>query len=665
MSFQDKKKIKTLGQVYSPNYVVDYIIDHTLGNFLRTRDDTRINSLKILDPSCGNGVFLLKAFEVLFSHFKPYFNVTNPIEYYKRLIISNHLFGIDIDEIQIITTMKNIGCSSLSLNFRVFDALIPPPNFNHNFDSSKLKKLRTEFNNLYISGKNASVLEEIYTELLQAEELIKRKLIHKLSSDFHFSPEINLMPWDLAFPEVENNFDIIVGNPPWGADLSRYSIKLLKFFETGNQQIDSWSLFIEKSLFALKEGGRLGFIIPNTLLNNENYVSTRKLLLKSCRIIKIINLGENVFPGITQPSMIIIVEKSEFINDNKVEIVRYVSKKAKKKLEENSESLSAVPTISCNQNRFLTNYDYHFDIFSIGYEEIISKIEDDFHFTKIRVKPLADLVDNARGVEINKNGKVVECSSCGWWVSPPTRLNRNSVKSKICPNPKCKMKVTEHDKTEYIVSDDHMQSHKNQPFLAGFQIQRYYLKNHNYIDTTRKGVDYKESRIYQSPKLLLRKTGKGIKAVVDYHHHWVNQVVYIFKLKENSPVTLEYILGILNSKLIQKYFYIKFADPFRQEFPHFTQKKFLTLPIKIPLNQEAILVSTQIGEKAKLLQSRYQKKYFLKDQDQSMIKSNVVRELEQLDSEIIELEEEINELVVKSYHLTPNQQKSVYSITNC
>ncbi|MHA2202511.1 MAG: TaqI-like C-terminal specificity domain-containing protein, partial [Candidatus Hodarchaeales archaeon] len=191
----------------------------------------------------------------------------------------------------------------------------------------------------------------------------------------------------------------------------------------------------------------------------------------------------------------------------------------------------------------------------------------------------------------------------------------------------------------------------------GHQIKRYCIKNHKYIDPTRVGINYKDPALYQGPKLLLRKTGHGIKTAIDYNNRWVNQVVYFFKLKKNVSVTLEYIMGVLNSKLIDKYFFMEFADPFRKDFPHFTQKKFLRLPIKVPITENEFYLVNQVSEKAKTLQSQYQKKYSLLRQS---FQENDLK-IGELDQKIQQLDVEIDELIFKLYEITPDHQKEVFS----
>lgn len=653
MTKRTRLKSKKLGQYYTPTYIVNYIIEQTIGYFLKTSSD-KISSLKILDPACGMGIFLVRALEFLSSHFGQIKKFNESSERIRRKIIADQLYGIDIDPTQIVETQKNLNCLNFNVNLKSFNALIPPPSYSLQFDSSPLEELRLQYKRHYIDGTLTFSSEEEQQCITKIEKRIKKNLTTKLTEEFRISSNIQPIPWETIFPEIKGKFDIIIGNPPWGAGL--FSSDLISSYRVGIQQFDSWSLFIERSLKALNEGGRLGFVIPNTLLLNENYIEVRKFILETCKIIKIVNLGENIFPEITQPCMIIIAEKGLSPPDHKIETIRHIIPKMKGSLKKGNKSLSSLPTISCYQKRFLCD-DYQFNIFSIGYNEFKRMVEKDLYHDKIQVKPLGDFVENARGVELNRNGKIVQCSSCGWWSSPPSRFNTDGIKWKKCPN--CQKEITQNDKTDYIVFDNPQQPERDRPFLVGHHIQRYYIKNHKYIDPARIGINYKDPALYQGPKLLLRKTGYGIRTAIDYENRWVNQVVYLFKLKKNVSVTLEYIMGVLNSKLMDKFFFIEFADPYRQDFPHFTQKKFLRLPIKVPITNNEVTLVNQVGEKAKMLQSQYQRFFSLAQEIES-----IKGERRELNPRILQLEKEIDDLVFKIYRLTPLHKREILSEFN-
>ncbi len=646
------QKIKSYGQFYTPIYIVDFIIENTLGHILRNKSLEETKYIKILDPACGLGIFLVQSVDFLEKRYQNGIDNVNSIDKARKLIIAEQIYGIDIDSSQIKQTQQNLECSLFSTNLKVFNALLPPKESHFQFNTKRLKYLRKLSKKHYIKG-DKTLLEKKQNEIWEIENKVKEELIKELIQKYDLSSEIHPMVWDIVFPEVIGGFDIIIGNPPWGADNSVLTTKVLADYLAGTRQTDTWSLFVERCIKSLKDNGRLGFIIPNTLISNENYQSIREFILKECQIISIINLGENIFPHVTQPCMILILEKGLSNKEKQIEIIQHISSKSLEDLSENRIPLSYIPNVKCLQSRFQNNFDFQFDIFSIGFEKILKRIEKDLNRDQIQVKPLKMIVKNARGVEINKKGRIIQCTKCNWWNPPLLPLNSSGIKHKTCVNPECSNTITEHDKEDYIVFNSPQTLEQDQPFLVGHQVQRYYLHNHLYIDPTRKGINYKKSTMYQGPKLLLRKTGHGIKIAIDYHNRWVNQVIYFFKLNTDTLVSLEYLLGILNSVLIQKYFFLKYADPYRKDFPHLTQKIFLKLPIKIPRSSSDQRIADQIHKTAVNLQSKYQNLY-----DEQMDLSNA----RLVNQQIKQLEKRMNNFVYSIYGLDSQMQDQIRNL---
>ena len=88
--------------------------------------------------------------------------------------------------------------------------------------------------------------------------------------------------------------------------------------------------------------------------------------------------------------------------------------------------------------------------------------------------------------------------------------------------------------------------------IAGEDIDRFSVSTNRFIRQGLKGINYKSSVLYQGPKVLVRKTGVGITAGIDYNNSLTNQVVYIVKPKDsaNPLITAEVISAILCSRLI-------------------------------------------------------------------------------------------------------------------
>jgi type I restriction-modification system DNA methylase subunit len=93
---------KLLGAHYTPDALVDYIVRRALIPFLDSPDT--LTSIRVLDPACGSGLFLLKAYEIL----AEWRNRTSGSFSSKdaKHILENCLFGIDIDERAVLATKE-------------------------------------------------------------------------------------------------------------------------------------------------------------------------------------------------------------------------------------------------------------------------------------------------------------------------------------------------------------------------------------------------------------------------------------------------------------------------------------------------------------------------------------------------------------------------------
>ncbi len=555
-------KIKELGQVFTPAFIVEYIVENTIGPYLNRVENDLKDDLAILDPAVGEGIFLISALEYLETYWK---------QKSKEELIS-HLYGIDLDPSKVQMCRELLGHPFTMKTIKSFNALDIIPNSG------------TE-------GQGSS-----------------------------------LMNWKINFPKTRGKFQVIFGNPPWGADLSTFKSKLT-YLKTATSQMDSWSLFLERSIMGLHENGFLGFVVPNTLLSNPNYMKIRQIILEECQITHLVNLGEDIFPKVTQPSMIIILKKTKSNSEHLVRVISKISKTERIDLIEERIKLDEVHFYQCKQSRFLKNPQLEFDIFAGVSTDFIQAVENDLHNEQKQVTTLGTLVFNGRGVEIGKKGRVLQCPNCGKW-NPPPRLKRK------CTNPTCEQLVSPTDPHSEIVTDSQQNPKIDRPFLAGYQVQRYFTHEHRYINTDCQGINYKTPELYQSPKLLVRKTGNKMNWVIDFDNRWVSQVVYIFQMKKKIPseyknISLEYLLGVLNSKLMMRYIQSKFFDPNRTDFPHFVQNSILNLPIRIPHDQGELTSVITIGKLALKLQKTYQDLYSCSsDSYEVEKKKNTIREWE-------------------------------------
>jgi type I restriction-modification system DNA methylase subunit len=265
---------KEQGIYYTPTYVVDYIVRNTLGEKLNEKK-IDVEKIKVLDPACGSGSFLIKAFDVLNEYYEKNedygqtkFDSKTSIPYkIKERILQSNIFGVDLDK-------QAVEIAQLNLLLKI---------------AEKGKKLPLLKQNIKMGNS-----------LIDSEDVSGSKAFN----------------WEKEFKEImsEGGFDVIIGNPPY-VDIKqldpRIVAHLFKKYDTVENRMNLYSTFVEKALALLKSGGLFGFIIPNSLLYNESYTKIRKLLLSETTIEKIVRLPDDVFEGAKIETIILIYRKEK------------------------------------------------------------------------------------------------------------------------------------------------------------------------------------------------------------------------------------------------------------------------------------------------------------------------------------------------------------------
>lgn len=364
----------------------------------------------------------------------------------------------------------------------------------------------------------------------------------------------------------------IIANPPWSSekifsksDLSRAGYE----FYTG--QYDSYVLFIELCLKLVKKGGMLAFIIPDSLFSGENK-KLREYLLKHTQIRVIARLGEKLFPNINRATSVIILKNSVPTLDSTTKCYRLDTTDRKKFLVGSLDIFDSYiqKKHSVLQKRFEDNQNYVFDIDARREEEfLLNKIETNhidwnklFHF--------------GRGVEISKSGIVVKCEHC----QSVQGYSKKHLKlgSKVCQA--CGKITTVNESNIFnIISTTNKTGYV--PMYVGENLHRYSFDGIRYILPNVNGINYKSSKLYYPPKILIRKTGLGISACIDYESTYISQTIYSCNfIQKNNPVPLEYYLGVLNSRVMYYFYLKKYGENEWKSHPYLTKNIIFSLPIR-------------------------------------------------------------------------------------
>lgn len=335
---------------------------------------------------------------------------------------------------------------------------------------------------------------------------------------------------------IPNGIDLIVSNPPWGADISHY-VSLSHDFNTAIGQFDIYDLFVETIIENLRQDGVYGIIVPDSIYCQE-HKKVREILLTNTTIKGIVRLGEGFFSDVNfAVSIIYGVKKQNTRYDVLCSHVSNFEKKAILSGEANIYNIVMKKAIKFPAKQMISaDFSFMVDV----------SPEDLFILNKLKkYDTIKTHTSCQRGVELSKKGVVLQCLECKEWFPMP----RNKEVVTTCPHCKANIVIADANHT-CIVTD---RKGKNcVSLITGEDIGRFTVSSNRYIQQGLQGINYKSSILYQGPKVLVRKTGVGITAGIDYNNSLTNQVVYIVKPKESvhPSITAEVIVAILCSRLI-------------------------------------------------------------------------------------------------------------------
>lgn len=541
---------KPSGAVYTPTILADYVAQKVTELYVSDQDLAfNLNELRVLDPACGKGELLISIWNKLVGIFPS-----------DKRYANNVLCGIDID---------NLAVSRTRVRIR---QLVEP---------------------------DAPVTRS--TKLINTNSL------------FPFNSKNSKLGWNIVKRrfDAESGFDIIIANPPWGANLSSCSNRLSQAeFSMYMGQCDSSDLFLESAISNLREGGYLAFIIPDSLFSQERK-ALRKLLLDKTEIRFIGRLGEKFFGGVNRACAVVICRKTAEKVKRKICCFRLTPETRKEILAGTLNFNAAEQQLShfVRHSRFEENSGYKFDIdLSTNEEVALSRILTSGKFFR-------EHIFGTRGVELSKNGKVYECPTCRMWAPFP------SSEQSICQHCKNGFSRGEVFSTN-IVSKERKK--KFQPIIVGESIRRNVINGRYWIDTSKKGINYKNSDIYKSPKIVIRKTGVGISAAIDYRNSLTNQVVYIFKPVIGNNIPLEFYLGVLSSRAIYYYIVKSHGETEWRSHPYVTQKQILNIPMH-SISQLQTKHADQVERIVSTVRSATQTNKSMKNEADAIIEKSVAK----------------------------------------
>ncbi len=522
---EDKPEVKKAGGVYyTPTYIVDYIVDQTVGKLLDGKTPRQAEKLKILDPACGSGSFLLGTYQRLLDWHRDYYVEKGPGRYRKQLyegpggewrlttaekkrILLNNIYGVDIDA-------QAVEVTKLSLLLKVLEG----------------ESGETIQTTLRLFHERA--LPDLGNNIKCGNSLIGPDFYDDKQMDMLDEEEryrINIFDWEAEFPEIlgrENpGFDAVIGNPPYGALFGQVEKKYIKqAFASYKYRYDSYIYFVERGLAVLKTDGRIAYITPELWLRLESCEPLRRCVAESACLDVLRVFCEGVFSSSAVVSTIVFVAQRA----NSCGDTRIILDHGEWSL--NREKWLATPTLAI---------DYRV---SPDVERTVSRIEEG----AIRLGDLGDVIQG---------------------ITPYDRYRGQSkeiIKSRA----------------------HHADRRKDDTFgkwLAGKDVTRYHLSwSGEWLSYGPWLAAPRDPRFFEGPRLLFREVpgpGRRIQAVLatkDYYHgHSITPV----KIKDSCAFDPRYILGGVNSRLLSWWAGLRLPNFGKQTFPKLNPQDIESLPL--------------------------------------------------------------------------------------
>jgi len=332
------------------------------------------------------------------------------------------------------------------------------------------------------------------------------------------------------YPDSYNEYDIIIGNPPYLNKASSYvrnnKIKLKKIYGKINAH-ETYAMFIVNSIWRLKEGGKLGFITSDSFLTLSTHKKLRKFILNNCKIKEILLAPKNLFSNqnvSTSPVIIILTKCSGQKNkknreNNTMRIIPRVR----------SEDDYKAPSI-INEVKQIKYNSLPFNIFYTDVEEEIINLFE-------KAVKLEKYLKGFIGMHTHDNRKYIAAIE-GTNLAEIFR-NRNE-------------KISDSNKKFKIIKQEQLKNDKWIPYLKRGGEAKYYRPIMEALDWSKESIknyDFPKNVPFEEEGIVISGVSSSLAArYMPRGCYWDSNKAIGFIIK-NKSISIPYMLGLLNSSL--------------------------------------------------------------------------------------------------------------------
>ena len=558
---EDKPEVRKAGGVfYTPTFIVAYIVANTLGKLLPGLHPQAAAGLKIVDPACGSGTFLLGAFDCLLAwHLKWYADADNDPEKWvknkilakvgndyrlttakKKEILLNNIYGVDIDA-------QAVEVTKLSLLLKVLE------NASGQLELGMQRILPDLGNNIKCGN---SLVGEDYFE-------------GKLIVDNEERNRVNPFDWKSSFPEVfaQGGFDVVVGNPPYRKE--RESKELLADLQKSNYgkkyyqgKMDFWYFFLHLAIDISKKGGLISFITPSYWLTSTGSSKLIARVKDNCTFLNVVDFSKNkIFDRVSANHMVYVLQKE--LKDSRVIFQKFTTNNlSEDEIKSDLENSSIFSKIEIVESNTVFRNDGKIDFTINKFSSIIDKLssgsfslesDDQIFEVSQGLVEAPDSVSQAMADKANLPSLVGE----GVFVIPKTVLEKirfTELEKKFI---KPYLRLQDVKKYRYVFSGFYV-------FYIGNQDNKEILQNRakypfivEHLDKYKKMITSsnapygihrtREQRFFDAPKVIGANMFDKPSFTYCEKEYYVNFGFNVI-VGHSTTYDLRYLTGILNSK---------------------------------------------------------------------------------------------------------------------